>query len=59
MGLLDDLFRPRRRRASHAPATAGESFWINLVKSFGRALGGPFGRALAGPKRRRRSRWQR
>ena len=60
MGWLDDILRgraERRRRRTTAPKTAGEGFWINLVKAFGRALGGKFGRTLAGPKRRRRRYW--
>jgi hypothetical protein len=59
MGWLDEMLRRRaesRRRRRLAPETAGEAFWINLVKAFGRALGGRFGRALAGRKRRRK-RW--
>ncbi len=60
MGWLDDMLRRRadsRRRRTVAPKTAGETFWINLIKAFGRALGGTFGRALSGPKRRRRRYW--
>jgi hypothetical protein len=59
MGWLDEILRrragSRRRRA--APKTTAEGFWINLVKAFGRALGGKFGRTLAGPKQRRRRYW--
>lgn len=59
MSWLDDILRRRteRRRRNVAPKTAGEGFWINLIKAFGRAMGGKFGRALAGPKRRRRRYW--
>lgn len=60
MGWLDEALRRRaenRRRRNVAPKTAGEGFWINFIKAFGRVLGGKFGRALAGPKRRRRRYW--
>lgn len=59
MGWLDEILRRRteRRRRNVQPKTAGEGFWINFIKAFGRALGGKFGRALAGPKRRRRRYW--
>ena len=54
---LIDILRPRRRPRSQArPKTTGEAFWINLIKAFGRALGGPAGRALEQKKRSRR-RW--
>lgn len=60
MSWLDDMLRRRaeyRSRRRTQPKTLGESFWINLIKAFGRALGGKFGRVLAGPKRRRRRDW--
>lgn len=59
MALLDSLFgqRRRRRQSRTEPQTAGEAFFISLIKAIGRALGGRFGRALAGPKPRRRRRF--
>ncbi len=60
MAILDTIFNFRRNRRSRRqaqPQTAGEAFFITLIKSIGRALGGRFGRVLAGPKRRRKSFW--
>ncbi|MEZ5923797.1 MAG: hypothetical protein R3D57_05370 [Hyphomicrobiaceae bacterium] len=60
MGWLDEILRRQsenRRRRRVAPKTAAEGFWINLIKAFGKAVGGKFGRALQGPRRRRRRRY--
>jgi hypothetical protein len=59
MALLDAILRNRRRRRQPRtePQTAGEAFFISLIKAIGRALGGRFGRALSGPKPRRRRRF--
>ncbi|MEZ5776431.1 MAG: hypothetical protein R3D33_17495 [Hyphomicrobiaceae bacterium] len=55
MGLLDQIFRPKRRRQVRAkPKTVGETFFINLIRSFGRAMGGTIGQILAGGRRRKR-----
>ena len=58
MGILSNIFRRRYTRSRAAPQTAGEAFWISLVKAIGRGIGGPFGKALTGPHHRRKQWWQ-